>query len=145
MSSNSEKNINTLESQPQSVEGNENIEDTNSIDESTKMSPATSRLSDMEEGEISSSMPTSAESSPRACSNESKSCEESSEEENEQANYPPCIRAVVQEALNSSDLKKGSLFLVPYTGGTIGSSGDHHVILLPTESVEEVKRYTTLL
>ncbi len=99
--------------------------------------------SDMEEGEIS----TSAESSPNRnqCTNssDSSSGENSEEEENpdtdtHQNNFPPCIRAVVQESPKEvKSLKKGTLFLVPYTGGTIGSRGSQHALLLPCPSVEK--------
>lgn len=93
--------------------------------------------SDVEEGEITSDSPTSAESSPRSATNES-SCDSSGRNGELLHSYPPCIRAVVQSATIGDNLKKGTLFLVPCTGGTIGSSGSHHAVLLPSSSVDEV-------
>ncbi|XP_076226466.1 angiogenic factor with G patch and FHA domains 1 isoform X4 [Nomia melanderi] len=42
--------------------------------------------------------------------------------------YPPCMRIIVRET-NLSKLKIGSLFLVAYTGGSIGREGDHSVVI----------------
>lgn len=107
---------------------------------SSQKSPG-SPPSDMEEGEIS----TSAESSPNRnqCTNSSdddneSSSGENSDEDTQQNSFPPCIRAVVQESPKSVKcLKKGTLFLVPYTGGSIGSRGSQHALLLPCPSVEK--------
>lgn len=95
--------------------------------------------SDMEEGEISSSPPTSAVSSPRSCSNEESGLDESSNDSGLlTSSYPPCIRAVIQESDDTKEFKKGTLFVIPYTGGTIGSSGSHHAILLNSPTIEKV-------
>ncbi|CAL7948507.1 unnamed protein product [Xylocopa violacea] len=42
--------------------------------------------------------------------------------------YPPCMRIIVKET-NLSKLRKGSLFLIAYTGGSVGREGDHSVII----------------
>ncbi|XP_076164349.1 angiogenic factor with G patch and FHA domains 1 isoform X4 [Ptiloglossa arizonensis] len=42
--------------------------------------------------------------------------------------YPPCMRIIVKET-NLPKLKVGSLFLVAYTGGSIGREGDHSVVI----------------
>ncbi|KAK2581737.1 hypothetical protein KPH14_002220 [Odynerus spinipes] len=42
--------------------------------------------------------------------------------------YPPCMRIIVRET-NLPKLKVGSLFLVAYTGGSMGREGDHSVII----------------
>lgn len=42
--------------------------------------------------------------------------------------YPPCMRIVVKET-NLSKLKLGTLFLIPYTGGSIGREGNHNVLI----------------
>ncbi|KAG7200069.1 hypothetical protein KM043_000518 [Ampulex compressa] len=42
--------------------------------------------------------------------------------------YPPCMRIIVKET-NLAKLKAGSLFLVAYTGGSIGREGDHSVLI----------------
>ncbi len=39
--------------------------------------------------------------------------------------YPPCIRAILVESKN---LKLGSLFLIPYTGGSIGRDSSRNLI-----------------
>ncbi|KAL8602201.1 hypothetical protein ACOMHN_022714 [Nucella lapillus] len=52
------------------------------------------------------------------------------------ANYPPCIRIVIQ-ASDASDV--GTFFLVTYPGGTIGRDGDaRNVISLPDTNVSKV-------
>lgn len=94
--------------------------------------------SDMEDGELtSSSSPTSAESSPSASSTTHDSSGNSDNEE-AQVTYPPCIRAVVQSDSRTSTFKNGTLFIIPYTGGTVGSKGKQHIVLLPTPTVEKV-------
>ncbi|CAL8121918.1 unnamed protein product [Orchesella dallaii] len=95
-------------------------------------------LSDMEEGELSSSNSSNDAELSSNKSDDSSGDEVESDNGNQQT-YPPCIRAVVQSALDSDkSLKKGTLFLVPYTGGTIGCSGSKHAILLPTVSVDKL-------
>ncbi|XP_012144951.1 angiogenic factor with G patch and FHA domains 1 isoform X3 [Megachile rotundata] len=42
--------------------------------------------------------------------------------------YPPCMRIIVKET-NLPKLKVGNLFLVAYTGGSIGREGDHSVVI----------------
>ncbi|XP_049815928.1 angiogenic factor with G patch and FHA domains 1 isoform X2 [Schistocerca nitens] len=42
--------------------------------------------------------------------------------------YPPCMRIVVKET-NVEKLKIGTLFIVTYTGGTLGREGDHSVLI----------------
>ncbi|XP_076749530.1 angiogenic factor with G patch and FHA domains 1 isoform X2 [Xylocopa sonorina] len=42
--------------------------------------------------------------------------------------YPPCMRIIVKET-NLSKLRRGSLFLIAYTGGSVGREGDHSVII----------------
>ncbi|XP_072764551.1 angiogenic factor with G patch and FHA domains 1 isoform X3 [Anoplolepis gracilipes] len=42
--------------------------------------------------------------------------------------YPPCIRVIVKET-DLPKLKVGSLFLVTYTGGSLGREGDHSVLI----------------
>lgn len=42
--------------------------------------------------------------------------------------YPPCMRIIVKET-TLLKLKVGSLFLVAYTGGSIGREGDHSVVI----------------
>ncbi|XP_063982347.1 angiogenic factor with G patch and FHA domains 1 isoform X2 [Diachasmimorpha longicaudata] len=42
--------------------------------------------------------------------------------------YPPCMRIIVKET-NLQKLKVGSLFIVTYTGGSMGREGDHAVVI----------------
>ncbi|KAL6428657.1 hypothetical protein ACFW04_007930 [Cataglyphis niger] len=42
--------------------------------------------------------------------------------------YPPCMRIIVKET-DLLKLKVGSLFLVTYTGGSLGREGDHSVLI----------------
>ncbi|XP_011310393.1 angiogenic factor with G patch and FHA domains 1 isoform X2 [Fopius arisanus] len=42
--------------------------------------------------------------------------------------YPPCMRIIVKET-NLQKLKAGSLFIVAYTGGSLGREGDHSVLI----------------
>ncbi|GLH03636.1 Angiogenic factor with G patch and FHA domains 1 [Gryllus bimaculatus] len=82
----------------------------------------------LEEGECSDSTEESDVSSD---------AEDSSDEAlTEQAMaWPPCMRIIVKEA-NTSHLKVGTLFIVPYTGGTVGREGDH-VFCLPDINVSK--------
>ncbi|XP_067203473.1 angiogenic factor with G patch and FHA domains 1 isoform X3 [Linepithema humile] len=50
------------------------------------------------------------------------------EEQDLAKSYPPCIRIIVKET-NLAKLKTGSLFLVTYTGGSLGREGDHSVLI----------------
>jgi len=45
--------------------------------------------------------------------------------------YPPCIRVILVESKNS---KLGTLFVIPYTGGSIGSNSSRNLIDFPYES-----------
>lgn len=50
--------------------------------------------------------------------------------------YPPCIRAIVKE---SSVIWPGSLFIIPYTGGSIGRQPDKNIlILIEDENVSKI-------
>lgn len=40
--------------------------------------------------------------------------------------YPPCIRCIVED---SDIIVKGTLFLIPYTGGSIGSGDDREILV----------------
>lgn len=51
-------------------------------------------------------------------------------------NYPPCMRIIVKET-DLVELKLGSLFLVTYTGGSLGREGDHSV-LIPDINISKV-------
>ncbi|XP_066583294.1 angiogenic factor with G patch and FHA domains 1 [Prorops nasuta] len=42
--------------------------------------------------------------------------------------YPPCMRIIVKET-SLPKLKIGSLYLVAYTGGSLGREGDHSVVI----------------
>ena len=53
--------------------------------------------------------------------------------------YPPCMRIIVKET-NLPKLKLGTLFFVPYTGGTIGREGSHSV-LIPDINISKVCYY----
>lgn len=55
-------------------------------------------------------------------------CSDSDNEQNLAKTYPPCMRIIVKET-NLPKLKVGSLFLVAYTGGSMGREGDHSVII----------------
>ncbi|XP_034946602.1 angiogenic factor with G patch and FHA domains 1 isoform X1 [Chelonus insularis] len=43
-------------------------------------------------------------------------------------NYPPCMRIIVKET-NLQLLKIGSLFIITFTGGSLGREGDHSVLI----------------
>ncbi|XP_011150988.1 angiogenic factor with G patch and FHA domains 1 isoform X2 [Harpegnathos saltator] len=59
----------------------------------------------------------------------STSSESDREEEQDLAkSYPPCMRIIVKET-NLAKLKMGCLFLVTYTGGSLGREGDHSVLI----------------
>ncbi|KAG7200070.1 hypothetical protein KM043_000518 [Ampulex compressa] len=80
-----------------------------------------------EEGECSDSDNGSScrEITPELC----VSSESDREDEKDLAKiYPPCMRIIVKET-NLAKLKAGSLFLVAYTGGSIGREGDHSVLI----------------
>ncbi|KAF7412277.1 hypothetical protein HZH66_001173 [Vespula vulgaris] len=80
-----------------------------------------------EEGECSDS--DSEQSSYNVTPELSTNSETENEEEQDIAKtYPPCMRIIVKET-NLPKLKVGSLFLVAYTGGSMGKEGDHSVII----------------
>lgn len=45
------------------------------------------------------------------------------------AKYPPSLRLVIQETDLNDKLKVGSLFIIPFTGGTLGREGTHDIII----------------
>lgn len=51
--------------------------------------------------------------------------------------YPPALRLIVTET-NVPELKIGNLFLITYTGGSVGREGDHDVII-PDKNVSKVR------
>ncbi|XP_043464831.1 angiogenic factor with G patch and FHA domains 1 [Leptopilina heterotoma] len=80
-----------------------------------------------EEGECSES--DSSCSSQEAESTQFTSDENDDDDDRDLAKtYPPCMRIVVKET-NLSKLKLGTLFLIPYTGGSIGREGNHNVLI----------------
>ncbi|XP_076226464.1 angiogenic factor with G patch and FHA domains 1 isoform X2 [Nomia melanderi] len=82
---------------------------------------------ELEEGECSSNDndSNSNDITPELCT----SSDSDHEEDQDLAKiYPPCMRIIVRET-NLSKLKIGSLFLVAYTGGSIGREGDHSVVI----------------
>ncbi|XP_063238229.1 angiogenic factor with G patch and FHA domains 1 [Bacillus rossius redtenbacheri] len=52
------------------------------------------------------------------------------------AAWPPCIRIIVTET-GLEKLKVGTLFIVTYTGGTLGREGDH-AVLIPDINISKV-------
>ncbi|KZC06598.1 Angiogenic factor with G patch and FHA domains 1 [Dufourea novaeangliae] len=82
---------------------------------------------ELEEGECSSNDndSNSNDITPELCT----SSDSDHEEDQDIAKiYPPCMRIIVKET-NLSKLKIGSLFVVAYTGGSIGREGDHSVVI----------------
>ncbi|XP_076637727.1 angiogenic factor with G patch and FHA domains 1 isoform X1 [Colletes latitarsis] len=82
---------------------------------------------ELEEGECSSNDndSNSNDITPELCT----SSDSDHEEDQDLAKvYPPCMRIIVKET-NLPKLKVGSLFLVAYTGGSIGREGDHSVVI----------------
>ncbi|XP_011332504.1 angiogenic factor with G patch and FHA domains 1 isoform X2 [Ooceraea biroi] len=55
--------------------------------------------------------------------------------------YPPCMRIIVKET-NLTQLKVGSLFLVTYTGGSLGREGDHSVLIPDINISKHHARFT---
>ncbi|XP_015171960.1 PREDICTED: angiogenic factor with G patch and FHA domains 1 isoform X2 [Polistes dominula] len=53
---------------------------------------------------------------------------ENEEEQDIAKTYPPCMRIIVEET-NLPKLKVGSLFLIAYTGGTMGKEEDNLVVI----------------
>lgn len=55
------------------------------------------------------------------------------------SNYPPCIRAILMESeIKNFDL--GSLFLIPYTGGYVGSGHELARYVLHFPNVEKIDK-----
>ncbi|KOC62068.1 Angiogenic factor with G patch and FHA domains 1, partial [Habropoda laboriosa] len=82
---------------------------------------------ELEEGECSSNDNDSISNdiTPELCT----SSDSDHEEDQDIAKiYPPCMRIIVKET-SLPKLKVGSLFLVAYTGGSIGREGDHCVVI----------------
>ena len=52
-----------------------------------------------------------------------------------QSKYPPCIRAIVQK---SDVFPIGTLFIIPYTGGNIGSDSKESLICIDDENVSSI-------
>lgn len=58
-------------------------------------------------------------------------------ETNDSSKYPPCIRAIlIESAIENFDL--GSLFLIPYTGGIVGSGEDRSKYVLHFPGVDKI-------
>ena len=81
---------------------------------------------ELEEGECSGNdNDSNSDSTPELCT----SSDSDHDEDQDLAKiYPPCMRIIVRET-NLPKLKVGSLFLVAYTGGSIGREGDHSVVV----------------
>ncbi|XP_049762728.1 angiogenic factor with G patch and FHA domains 1 isoform X1 [Schistocerca cancellata] len=77
-----------------------------------------------EEGECSDSSPDDSSSN----SSNSDELKENLLDSDCSKAYPPCMRIVVKET-NVEKLKIGTLFIVTYTGGTLGREGDHSVLI----------------
>lgn len=45
------------------------------------------------------------------------------------AKYPPSLRLIIQETDLQEKLKVGSLFIIPFTGGSLGREGAHDIII----------------
>lgn len=82
---------------------------------------------ELEEGECSSN---DSDSNSSDITPELYTSNDSDHEEDQDLakTYPPCMRIVVKET-NLPKLKIGSLFVVAYTGGSIGREGDHSVVI----------------
>ncbi|KAK9310078.1 hypothetical protein QLX08_000530 [Tetragonisca angustula] len=82
---------------------------------------------ELEEGECSSN---DSDSNSSDITPESYTSNDSDHEEDQDLakTYPPCMRIIVKET-NLPKLKIGSLFVVAYTGGSIGREGDHSVVI----------------
>ncbi|CAL7948506.1 unnamed protein product [Xylocopa violacea] len=82
---------------------------------------------ELEEGECSSNDNDSDSNdiTPELCTSSDSDHEE---DQDLAKTYPPCMRIIVKET-NLSKLRKGSLFLIAYTGGSVGREGDHSVII----------------
>ncbi|PBC34457.1 angiogenic factor with G patch and FHA domains 1 isoform X1 [Apis cerana] len=82
---------------------------------------------ELEEGECSSndSDSSSNDITPELCTSSDSDHEE---DQDLAKTYPPCMRIIVKET-TLLKLKVGSLFLVAYTGGSIGREGDHSVVI----------------
>ncbi|XP_017891349.1 angiogenic factor with G patch and FHA domains 1 isoform X2 [Ceratina calcarata] len=80
---------------------------------------------ELEEGECSSNDSNSNDITPELCT----SSDSDHEDEQDLAKpYPPCMRIIVKET-DLPKLRVGSLFIVPYTGGSLGREGDHSVLI----------------
>nr|XP_012144950.1 PREDICTED: angiogenic factor with G patch and FHA domains 1 isoform X2 [Megachile rotundata] len=82
---------------------------------------------ELEEGECSSDDNDSSinDITPELCTSSDSDHEE---DQDLAKTYPPCMRIIVKET-NLPKLKVGNLFLVAYTGGSIGREGDHSVVI----------------
>ncbi|XP_076547427.1 angiogenic factor with G patch and FHA domains 1 isoform X2 [Osmia lignaria lignaria] len=82
---------------------------------------------ELEEGECSSDDNDSSitDITPELCTSSDSDHEE---DQDLAKTYPPCMRIIVKET-NLPKLKIGNLFLVAYTGGSIGREGDHSVVI----------------
>ncbi|XP_011644651.1 angiogenic factor with G patch and FHA domains 1 isoform X1 [Pogonomyrmex barbatus] len=81
-----------------------------------------------EEGECSESERETDNTSYEIIPDVSTSSESDDEDQDLAKNYPPCMRIIVKET-DLEELKLGSLFLVTYTGGSLGREGDHSVLI----------------
>ncbi|XP_033229406.1 angiogenic factor with G patch and FHA domains 1 isoform X3 [Belonocnema kinseyi] len=91
-----------------------------------KLTREDDNLNEPEEGECSDN---SNHSSQDFCSDTSSVNETDKEKKEDLAKiYPPCMRIVVKET-NLRKLRLGTLFFVPYTGGSIGREGSHSVLI----------------
>ncbi|XP_057333360.1 angiogenic factor with G patch and FHA domains 1 [Microplitis mediator] len=80
----------------------------------------------IEEGECSAS----------EASSSTESSSESTDNEDDAKFYPPCMRIIVKET-NLQQLKLGSLFIITFTGGSLGREGNGHLVLIPDINISK--------
>lgn len=72
-------------------------------------------------------------------SSDTKQSSESECESNDTSHFPPCIRAILLESeMKIYDL--GSLFLIPYTGGYVGSDQEPSKYVMNFPRVEKIDK-----
>ncbi|XP_074115553.1 angiogenic factor with G patch and FHA domains 1 [Cotesia typhae] len=80
----------------------------------------------VEEGECSASETSSS----------TDSSSESTDNDDIAKNYPPCMRIIVKET-NLQQVKLGSLFIITFTGGSLGREGADHSVLIPDINISK--------
>uniref|UniRef100_A0A336MQA0 CSON002505 protein n=1 Tax=Culicoides sonorensis TaxID=179676 RepID=A0A336MQA0_CULSO len=101
-----------------------------SPDKNRKRRSHSKHLSSMEEGELSGASDANSSVHSNNGDDSNKPTKEFKHPRKDiAAKYPPSLRLIIKETDLKEKLKVGSLFIIPYTGGSLGREGSHDIII----------------